>query len=302
MPETPRIARTGDALAVTVGEVDIARYVLRDDAPQAESPKPYLHPLRTLSGAPLTGYRPSDHRWHKGLQMTLSHVSDQNFWGGPTFAREDGYQWRDNNGSIRHDRLRSSGEDGEGAATIAEDLTWVASTGEHWLEEVRSHRFHSVDRGRGLWALDFSSALSNVRGQDLHLGSPTTAGRPNAGYTGFFWRGPRSWTGGDAVASNGRTGDGLMGAEADWVAFSAEHDEIDGGATMVYLAGSSSAPVPIRWFVRTTPIPVLSPSPAFGEEVVLTPGQRLSLHHRLVFVDRRCTAEESGALAKEFAL
>ncbi|WP_017616322.1 DUF6807 domain-containing protein, partial [Nocardiopsis salina] len=280
MSETPRTERSGDVLAVSVGEVEIARYVLRDDAPLAESPKPYLHPLRTLSGAPLTGYRPSDHRWHKGLQMTLSHVSGQNFWGGPTFTAEDGYQWRDNNGSIRHDRMRRAGGDG-GAATVAEDLTWISSTGEHWLEEKRTQRFHSADQGRGLWALDFSSTLANVSGRDLHLGSPTTAGRPNAGYTGFFWRGPRAWTGGDLVSADGRTGDEVMGSEADWVAFSSEHDEIDGGATVLYLAGSSSAPVPITWFARTSPFPVLSPSFAFDEEVVLAPGQTLSLQHRL---------------------
>lgn len=301
MSEIPRIERDGESLTVSVGEVGIARYVLRDGAPQAESPKPYLHPLRTLSGAPLTGYRPSDHRWHKGLQMTLSHVSDQNFWGGPTFTPEEGYQWRGNNGSIRHDRLRSAGEEG-GTATVAEDLTWIASTGEHWLEEERTHRFHSVDQGRGLWVLDFSSALTNVSGQDLHLGSPTTAGRPNAGYTGYFWRGPRAWTGGDIVSADGCTGDDVMGSDADWAAFSAEHDEIDGGATVLCLAGSSSAAVPIKWFARTSTIPVLSPSFAFDEEVVLAPGRTLSLQHRLVFVDHRCTAEESGELAKGFAL
>ena len=30
----------------------------------------------------MTGYRPHDHRWHKGLQMTWTHVSGENFWGG----------------------------------------------------------------------------------------------------------------------------------------------------------------------------------------------------------------------------
>src|SRR5947209_20429479 len=100
-------------LSVSVGDVEIAAYVYRPDAPREESPKPYLHPLRTLSGAPLGVYRPWDHRWHKGLQMTWSHVSGQNFWGGPSFESGD-YVWKNNNGSQLHlgfDRLDADGTD-----------------------------------------------------------------------------------------------------------------------------------------------------------------------------------------------
>ena len=39
----------------------------------------------------MTGYRPSDHRWHKGLQMTSSHLSGQNFWGGNSYVHGEGY-------------------------------------------------------------------------------------------------------------------------------------------------------------------------------------------------------------------
>ena len=51
----------------------------------SKGPKPFLHPVRALDGAPLTAFRPWDHRWHKGLQMTWTHVSGQNFWGGNTY-------------------------------------------------------------------------------------------------------------------------------------------------------------------------------------------------------------------------
>ncbi|CAL9621139.1 hypothetical protein SUDANB130_05846 [Streptomyces sp. enrichment culture] len=68
----------GDAVGVSVGDVEILRYVYRPDPVAFESRKPYAHPVRTLGGRVVTGYRPNDHRWHKGLQMTASHLSGQN--------------------------------------------------------------------------------------------------------------------------------------------------------------------------------------------------------------------------------
>lgn len=39
----------------------------------------------------VTDYRPHDHRWHKGLRMTASHLSGQNLWGGNTYVHGEGY-------------------------------------------------------------------------------------------------------------------------------------------------------------------------------------------------------------------
>ncbi|GAA1444537.1 PmoA family protein [Nocardiopsis tropica] len=300
MPDTITLSRGPDALTVTAAGTEIARYVLRPDAPAVEAPKPFLHPLRTLGGAPLTAVRPWDHRWHKGLQMTWSHVSGQNFWGGPTFVRGSGYQWLDNVGTIRHERFEAVVE-GDGEAAFTESLSWTASTGERWIGERRTHRFHAADPARGIWALDFATSLTNVRGSALELGSPTTHGRDAAGYTGLFWRGPRSWTGCDVVSATGVTGGDVMGTRSDWIALTGQHDEIDGGATVLCFAGTSSGAAPIRWFVRSEPFPVFSPSPSFDETVVLEPGGVLDLRHRLVFVDRMCASDEVGALAAEFA-
>ena len=111
--------------------------------------------------------------------------------------------WRDNHGSQLHrgfDRLDADSAD----ATVTERLEWVASTGEAWLAERRVLRFHSADTERGIWALDFSTELTNIHVETLELGSPTTHGRPNAGYTGLFWRGPRAFTGGPIIADGAR--------------------------------------------------------------------------------------------------
>jgi hypothetical protein len=289
----------GLRIGVAVGAVEIAAYVYGEDIPAFESPKPYLHPMRTLSGALVSAYRPHDHRWHKGLQMTWSHVSGQNFWGGRTYVRGRGYTPKDNLGAMRHDAFDLIDLDG-GELTLSERLTWVASTGEEWVAEHRRLRFHGADAARGTWVLDFATELTNIRGEALELGSPTTHGRDNAGYTGFFWRGPRGFTGGEILTADGG-GPATMGTSTSpWLAYTGENDEVDGGATVLVLAGSTSRGRN-TWFVRNDPFPAINPSPAFHEEITLADGEALALEHRMVIADRIRTREEIEALAVEHA-
>lgn len=278
--------------------VEIARYVFRPEAPVAEGPKPYLHPLRTLDGAVVTAYRPWDHRWHKGLQMTWTHVSGQNFWGGPTYVDGEGYVWLDNVGSMSHGRFAALDETGDDVG-FTEELVWTTQAGQDWIAETRTHRFHGVDVARGLWVLDFTTTLRNISGRELELGSPTTQGRPAAGYTGFFLRMPRAWTGGTVTSDEVDGADELMGRQAMWVAFSGQHDEVDGAATVLAYAGTSTAAPEVKWFVRDEPFPVLSPSPSFDETIAFPPGEELTLAHRYVFADRAWKGDELRALAHE---
>ncbi|WP_422769718.1 PmoA family protein [Plantactinospora sp. WMMC1484] len=289
----------GRHIVVRTSGVEIATYVYDSATPAFESPKPYLHPLRTLDGALVSAYRPNDHRWHKGLQMTISHLSGQNFWGGNSYVRDRGYTRLDTVGRMRHDAFDLV-DVTPTELTLVESLTWITSTGEHWVAERRELRFHGVNAARGTWMLDFRTELRNIRGAELRVGSPTTHGRPNAGYTGFFWRGPRGWTGGEIVTADGG-GPECMGRQSPWLAYTAEHDEVDGGGTVLVFAGTSSAPVPLRWFVRNTPFPAVNPSPAFDEEVVLAPDETLRLAHRVVFADRAWERAEIETFAAEHA-
>jgi hypothetical protein len=294
----------GTGLAVSVAGTEVAHYVYRPDDPVEESPKPYLYPLATLSGAPVGVYRPWDHRWHKGLQMTWTDVSGDNFWGGPTFDKDapgHGYVWRRNQGRQQHRAFEAVDAQGTEAG-VRQRLDWVSSGGRTWFDETRTLRFHGADTARGIWALDFATTLLNVHDGALELGSPTTLGRDNAGYTGLFWRGPRAWTGADIIAAGGRGGESVMGARAAWAAIAGEHDEIDGGATVLAYSGTSSAPVPVRWFARSSAFACLNPSPAFDTAITLEPGEPLELRHRFVFVDRKLDRDELEPLAEEFAL
>lgn len=293
----------GTELVVSVAGQDIATYVYRPDTPIEESPKPYLYPLRTLSGAPLAVSRPSDHRWHNGLQLTWSHLSGDNFWGGPTFQRGapgHGYIWRDNHGRQLHRTFTTQHTQGEEVSAV-QALEWVSSSDEVWINERRTLRFHSADPDAGIWALDFDTDLTNTHTAPLSLGSPTTHGRPNAGYTGLFWRGPRAWTGGDIIAADGQDGENIMGAQAAWAALTSEHDEIDGGATVLAYSGTSSAAVPVKWFARSSAFACLNPSPAFDTEIDLAPDETLALCHRFVFIDRKLDRAELEPIAEKLA-
>ncbi|MEU0211597.1 PmoA family protein [Streptomyces canus] len=282
----------GEHIAVEAANgTEILRYVYRPDPEAFEAKKPYAHPVRTLGGRTVTGYRPNDHRWHKGLQMTASHLSGQNFWGGNCYVHGQGYlPLPERVGSMRHDGFPVlSVEDDR--LTVAEELTWVENGGSEWAREVRGITVHSVDEEAGSWALDWSIRLTNTRDEPLAFGSPTTAGREMAGYTGLQWRGPRDFTGGSVFAPDtDGDADKLMGSQSPWLAFTTEHDDVDAHSTLVFAHAPENldpqhAVHESHWFVRSEPFPTVAFSWAFFEEFELPPGESFEYRYRLVVAD-----------------
>ncbi|WP_457493042.1 DUF6807 domain-containing protein [Streptomyces sp. P5_D11] len=291
----------GDRITVTDtrGGIDLLSYVYRPESAW-EAPKPYLHPLRTPAGNVVTDYRPNDHRWHKGLQMTASHLSGQNLWGGNTYIHGQGYQaLPERVGSMAHlgfDEVEAAG----GSAVIAERLSWRHHDGTHWADEQRRIELHDVEYAdehgdgstgtAGSWTLTWFSAITNRRTMPLHFGSPTTHGREAAGYTGLFWRGPRAFRGGQVLGHEG-SGPELMGTSAPWLAYSGEHDGVDGHATLIFQhapendhSGEGGAH-PAHWFVRNEPFAAVAPSFAFYDELELAPGDTLTRRYRVTAAD-----------------
>ncbi|MEU0087181.1 PmoA family protein [Streptomyces sp. NPDC006274] len=292
----------GEKVVVSCAGVELMTYVYRPDPEAFESRKPYVHPLRTLSGRVVTGYRPHDHRWHKGLQMTASHLSGQNFWGGNSYVHGEGYLPLPGRiGWMRHDGFDALTTEDD-RLTLAERLTWIENGGTEWARERRTLTVHSVEPVAGSWALDWSMDLTNVRDEPLRFGSPTTAGRRAAGYTGLHWRGPRDFTGGQVFGPNGpdsqhgpdgRHGGGeagaaaLMGRHTPWLAFTAVHDEVDASSTLVFAHAPENerAIHPSHWFVRSEPTPTVAFSWAFHEEFTLPPGAAFAYRYRIVVAD-----------------
>jgi hypothetical protein len=267
-----------DGVAITAVQdgVELCRYVYRPPEPAIESPRPYFHPIRTLTGDEVSTYRPHDHVWHKGIAWSLPNVGPQNFWGGPTFVRDKGYVQLDNNGTQAHRALAIADD------TVTQNLDWLTSSDELWFQEQRTLRLSLVDGG---WALTFTTAMTNVSGETIPIGSPTTEGRPNAGYGGLMWRGPRSFTDGEVLVPNGAGGDDLMGTRAAWLAFRGRHDGHGRTSTLVFVDAPTNPGHPVEWFVRSNPFACVCPAPFFSAEVPVGPGETLTLSYGVVIAD-----------------
>lgn len=256
------------------------RYVVQPTVPANESPKPYFHPLKTLRGQTLTAFRPSDHRWHTGLAMTMAYLSGLNFWGGPTYVHGQGYIQLANNGQIRHTAC-SLAECQNQQARLVERLVWITPTGEAWIDETRHITATVADDIS--WYLDFEFQLTNVSGQSLEFGSPTTQGRPNAGYGGLFWRGPLAWQNSKIRLAEKSASHEVMGASAAWLAYSGGGS--DHRATLLFIDHSANPRFPNQWFVRDTEYVGVCFAFMFDTAYFLPPDDTLTLRYRVAILD-----------------
>jgi Methane oxygenase PmoA len=292
--------RPGDTEVTALSDDrELFRYVFRPDDPQLESPRPYFHPVRTLRGDLVTLYRPHDHVWHKGVALSLPNFGAENFWGGPTF-RNGEYVQVHNDGAMRHDGFDLAIAK-DGVARLDERLTWVAESGQTPVTERRRIAAAAAPDDAGAWVLAFETTLVNVSGADIVIGSPTTEGRPNAGYGGLFWRGPRSFTGGTVVTRGGTGGDELMGTRGPWLAFAGRHDGHGRASTLVFRDSPANFSYPSQWFVRATPYACVCPAPFFDKEHTFAAGAALTLRYDIAIADGDLDPAACARLAERAA-
>lgn len=240
---------------------------IRTDA----SPRPYLHPVSTLSGVQVTDHLPSDHVWHLGATVALQDVNGVNFWGGRTYRREEaGYVWRPDHGRIRETSAATA------ADALEQSLEWTGPDGSPLLTEQRNWRFTALDAGSWLLDLDFTLAAA---GAPVLLGSPGSNGREGGGYGGFFWRLPACT---DVSVRTGKDEgeDAVHGTVTPWLAWSAVFD--GGPATLVFVPGPVDSD---PWFVRHTGYPGVGLSLAWDTPVQATAAAPVSRSVSVVVAD-----------------
>lgn len=276
--------QTGDERAVEVrsssGQL-LLRYVFAPETPADESPRPYAHPVHTLSGELVTNFRPNDHRWHHGLSFTATHVSGHNFWGGGSYRKADGYQWRADHGAQRHVAWIERRPE-----RLAHVLEWVTAAGEVLLREERVLSC-TVESPR-VWSLRWKAALENVAGRELVLGHyHSHAGLVGSHYTGLQFRGARDLLDehGDATigifAEGGLSGEtAVHGAAARWMEWRGQKDLTQARVIIRFVNESG----PLHWFVRRGN-PLAAFAFHYDRDEVLAPRQCLAIDHRLVFSD-----------------
>jgi hypothetical protein len=285
----------GRSVTVASGDVELFTYVYRPDTPVLESPKPYLHPIRTLGGRLVSLFRPHDHVWHKGIAWSLPNVGEHNFWGGPTYVHGKSYVQLDNNGSATHREMTTLTAGGD-RVELGHTLGWTSQAGAPVIEERRALAAAVLDEAA--WALVFETEMTNVSGGTLDFGSPTTKGRENAGYGGLFWRGPRAFTGGIIQSPAGAGGDELRGTRAEWFAFRGRHDETGDSSTVVMVDDAANPQHPPQWFARSEDFACLCPAPFFSEEVPLADGAKLRFRYAVVIADGDRGEDGTALLAK----
>ncbi|ADB35353.1 hypothetical protein Kfla_6351 [Kribbella flavida DSM 17836] len=285
----------GRSIQVTAGDSELFTYVYAPTDAQRESPRPYIHPLRTLDGDLVSVFRPHDHVWHKGIAWSLPHFGHDNFWGGPTYSREHGYRQLENNGSMDHQRIVAL-DVTDDLVRFSHELAWHTQSGTHVADEQRTLEVRLTDDG---WVLLYSTTMTNVSGDTVQLGSPTTAGRPNAGYGGLFWRGPRSFTGGTVLAPQGSGGDELRGQRAPWMGFSGKHDATDRASTVLIVDAGENPRHPPEWFVRSEDFAAVCPAPFFSEELPFAAGADLSFRYGVLVADGASDDTRAETLATQ---
>lgn len=262
----------------------VARYDEAPALPRTVSPRPYLHPVTTLSGVEVTELMPADHAHHLGVCVAVPDVGGHNFWGGRTFVRDRGPTWLDDHGEQRHLGWERRGPDG-----FTESLAWYHET--TILTETRTVAVRPAGEG---WVLDLSFALTNRTGAALAIGSPATNGRPGAGYGGFFWRAPGTSTG-IRVATPDEAGEDLVhGSTARWLMFGGT--AADGRPwTLVFVRAGPADP----WFVRAREYPGVGSSLAWDRPLTLGPGGVLRRRLLTVVHDGALTLARAASLAEE---
>ncbi|MHA7188718.1 DUF6807 family protein [Arthrobacter sp. MDT2-16] len=272
------------------------------DEPEGHAPRPFLHPVLTPRGLAVSDYRPADHLWHWGLGIAVSNIDvagqdlPVNLWGGPTYREGHGYVHLPNNGS---QQVRA-GERREGG--VLQHLDWRAADGAVVLTEERSWISGSVRTADVEWtAISVRSRWVNTGDGPLAFGSPTTAGRPNAGYGGFFLRLAPSFDGAEIVAPRAGDPQGSAGAtvtEADamgstrpWLGMRSD----DASVLMVPAADNPGEGSP--WFVRSSGTPMLCAAPFFHRKLHLEAGGTLDWAWSLLVADEAVDEDAFAAAA-----
>lgn len=274
---------TGRFIALLVGGRLLFRYVYVSEVPQTEAPRPYFHPLKSLAGDTLTNFRPNDHPWHHALSLTLNTVSGVNFWGGPTFVRDQGYQSLANHGAQFHVDWEQI-ETRETDATLIHTLEWRHGQ-EVLFREWRSLEI-AVDAGSKTWSMHWQSRLTNVSGRVLTLENPHTNGATGSHYNGLQFRGARELLDDHldptirVVAEGGReTVDAIHGSGARWMEW---HGQMDTTLRRVVIRFANNTG-PVHWFVRRA-APLAAIPVHFDQGLAIEAGAELNIDHTLTFI------------------
>ena len=256
----------------TVHGVHVAEYLSGTGMPVDFSRRPYLHPVRTLLGTPVTEVRPADHPHHYGVSLAIPDVNGTSYWGGRTFLPGRGSTMLTNHGQQRVISSTLSGQ------SLTQELEWRDEKNRVQFTEFRVIAASQLSEGAA-WSLTWTSVLRAIMGP-VTIGSPATNGRPGAGYGGIFWRLPhREST--RLLSASGIGESAAHESDSPWLAINQGY-----GAQRIGLLLGQPAATRTDWFVRSTEYVGAGPMLAAERTVTLAPGAALTTSLRGILLDR----------------
>jgi len=275
--------REGRDWTLLAGGTLLAAAVSGRSMPPVHSPRPHLHPVRTLAGRAMTVTNPSDHRHHFGLSLTMPDVDGTTYWGGRTYVEGRGSTLLANHGvqeSLEESLDRSGHE-------LSSRVQWRAHDGGDLLHEDRSLDTFLLPGPRG-WGLRWRSRLRPGTGP-VTFTSPANRGRLGAGYGGLFWRLP------DAdevrVLVEGGRGEAIAhGSLSPFVIVQRRHGNAWSSLLMVQDEEAQGRIDP--WFVRASDYLGAGTSLAWDAPRHLEPGAHLDVVVRVAVLDHPVSGDE----------
>lgn len=292
-----------ESVMLTCGDgLELVRRDAGGRMPKVHARRPYLHPVHTLAGVPLTEVSPVDHRHHYGVGIAVPDVNGTSHWGGRTFIEDVGPTLLKNHGRQTSEGIRIEaaptarppGTGAEAGEVLVEDVLWSDEHGEPQLREERRITARLLPQIPGSpaapgWVLDWRSTLHADHGP-LEIRSPATNGRPGAGYGGLFWRLPIAES--TSVMSAGGAGENRAhGSSSPWVAFVQRH----GGRSTTLLLVQPGQVRP--WFLRSAEYPGACPALAWDSPLLVPAGGSVQLDLVAVLLDTELTSSAAAALA-----
>ena len=272
-----------------IAGADVALYRNGQGAIPTSSPRPVLHPVRTLSGVVLTANHPADHDWHSGVGMAIPDVNGTHFWGGGTYVHGQGYVLLDNHGVITGEPPEQDDD------ALAHELKWTGHDGSVQLREHRSISWAAINEQA--WRLSFDTTVRADAGATLN--SPGSKGRIRGGYGGF-WAVPRLREGGRVY----RSGSGRGRSSRQRGAMGGLVGRFRGGTgsqwpATIIIAAPDAAEAGEPWFVRVRGYPGLGSALAWDQPVLIAPGAGLRRRFTVAIADGRLGEDEARALAAD---
>ena len=276
----PLWSRDDDAGVLRAGGSALARYERHPAMPDVHAPRPYLHPVHTWNGAPLTEISPLDHRHQYGVSFAVAQVNGSSFWGGRTYVRDAGPTLLQIHGTqVSHDMTLVG-------PALTEQLTWYGHDGAELLTERRRLVARTLPDQNG-WELTWQSLLHAGTGE-VTIDSPATQGRTGAGYGGIFWRFPDD--GEAAITCADGTGEEVAnGSTSPWLLLSRAGER---PWTALLLQEGEVRP----WFVRSTDYLGAGPALAWSQSLHIPAGDTLEVGLRAVLLDGVVAADQIADL------